>query len=98
MSCLAVIAKTEILFIHCNILSHFLPARVLCIGGRIQKTRFLASPCVSCLELLGDTFCPIGFAPEVLPPIRNSQVQVKEGEVEILSKELSLEPRRCYNT
>lgn len=75
-------------------LSRFLPAGVLRIGGRTQKTHFLPSPCVSHVELLWDTF--LLLVPEALPPARHLQVQIKEGEGGILPKGLSLHPQRGY--
>lgn len=99
MNCLAVTAKNEILFIHYNILCLIVFLPEYCAQVAEPRKHFLASPRVSCLELLENTFffCT-GFAPEVLPPVRHLQVQIKEEEGEILPKELSLEPGKGYNT
>lgn len=74
---------------HCNILCliFFLPEWFAQMG-RTQGTQILASPCVySYYEKFS---FPLGFAAEILPHVRDSQVQ-------ILPKELSLEDGSSYS-
>lgn len=99
MSCLAVTVKSD-LFIHCNILCliFFLPE--WCVYRWAEPRKHNSLPCYVMLTVIGEHFFSLLdlYLRFCLPPVRDSQVQIKEGKGEILSEELPLEVSKSYNT